>query len=91
MSAKRPYAVELDDGSIYVGSSSSSPRARFRKHKAGGKTSVPAVRKHGKRLRPDLVNGASTEASVRRRVRKLGYKTRGSSRPFNGPTRRRAS
>lgn len=78
----RPYAVELDDGSVYVGSTGRTPAERYAAHKRGGRTSVRAVQKHGRRLRPDLVGGAHTEASVRRRLKRRGYVVRGSSKPF---------
>lgn len=86
----KPYAVEMDDGSIYVGCTSRSPKARFRTHKAGGKTSVGSVRRRGKRLRPDLSRGSQSEAALRARLLRDGYTVRGGrSRPFTGPTRRK--
>jgi predicted GIY-YIG superfamily endonuclease len=84
----RPYAIELDDGRVYVGSTARTPRERYATHKRGGRTSVRAVQKHGRRLRPDLVKGASSETEVRRRLKRRGVKVIGNPKPFR-PSRRK--
>lgn len=74
------YAVELGPREVYVGATRKSVRQRFQEHKRGGMTSAGIVRRRGKRLRPDLVNGATCERCVARRLRKAGYKVHGASR-----------
>ena len=83
------YVVDLGGGSVYVGSTSQSPRARLKKHREGGRTSVKSVRRRGKRLRPDLSRGAKSESGLIAKLKRAGYKVEGSPREFCGPSRGR--
>jgi hypothetical protein len=81
------YVIELDQAAdpkskrrcVYVGETGLMPEDRFQKHKEGGRTSRPVVRKHGIALRPDLCTGigpfeARSEALAAERA--LGNKLR---------------
>jgi hypothetical protein len=60
---RRVYVIELSDAigthrpnrpNLYVGETGLTPEQRFEKHKAGGLTASPKVKRYGIRLRPDL-------------------------------------
>lgn len=101
------YVIELDDAvcqrttcqsrlsgkpHVYVGETKHTPEERFKTHLAGGFTSVPAVRKHGIRLRPRLYRNwrpcrsreesLDAEARLAEKLRARGFCVRG------GPRRR---
>lgn len=93
------YVIELDPkacknpgkGFVYVGETSKSPEERFKEHLKGkrnkrGRLYSRAVRKYGRRLRPDLApetkyfDGTSAKAAEKRWAWKLkdeGYKVIG--------------
>ena len=86
------YVVELDEPwKVYVGSSVLTPEDRFARHKQGGMTTSRFVRKHGKRLRPELylhLNPYSSreaaqgsEQRLASRLTTAGYEVFGSSCP----------
>ena len=88
------YVVELSSDAaeesqycFYVGETALAPAERYQKHLAGGRTSAAVVRRHGRRLRPDLVLGegpfatraeaVAAEARVADRLRSLGHEVFG--------------
>lgn len=93
MKRKRPrcrvYAVELGPREVYVGATRLSVRERFRQHKAGGKTSSGVVRRRGKRLRPDLSAGYSSEKKLAASLRSRGFKVRGGTRKLSEGLRKK--
>jgi hypothetical protein len=85
----RYYVVDLGKRAVYVGSTSTSPRERYARHKKGGKTSVSVVRKRGRGLiQKDLAARARSERELERELRRRGNEVRGGPRPFR-PSRRR--
>lgn len=96
------YVIELDDAvcrrttctsrlsgkpHVYVGETKQTPEERFAEHRAGGFTSVPAVRRHGIRLRPRLYrkwgpyqtreDAIDAEARLAKRLHARGFCVRG--------------
>ena len=64
-----------------------TPAERYRRHKAGGRTSVRSVRERGRGLRQDLVGRARNERELIANLRAAGYEVEGSPTDFCGPTR----
>ena len=48
------YVIELNDGSLYVGSTAKAFEERLAQHQAGGRLAGKVGRRAFKRLRPDL-------------------------------------
>lgn len=82
------YVIQLDDDRnwVYVGQSYHSPEVRFQQHKNGIRASR-IVRRHGRRLRPDLhgrrpryssrEEALRAEAALAAELRRRGFRVEG--------------